>query len=91
MLAGVIDRLLHEETLETKHRDHALSGNMSAYRACHIQPDWLLNYRLEDECMILVVHRTGTHSDLFDEQMWTAHGSAVYFTFALHTLNRVMR
>lgn len=67
LLERVIDKLLHEETLEAKYRDHALSGSMASYRECHIQPDWLLIYRLEGDRMILVAHRTGTHSDLFDE------------------------
>lgn len=67
LLEQVIDKLLQEETLEAKYRDHSLAGSMASYRECHIQPDWLLIYRIEDDRMILVAHRTGTHSDLFDE------------------------
>jgi mRNA interferase YafQ len=46
-------------------RDHALSGNWSCYRECHIQPDWLLVYHIQDDLLVLVLTRTGTHSDLF--------------------------
>ncbi len=63
----VIDALLSGIPLDAKFRDHALSGNLSRYRECHIQPDWLLMYRIENERLILVVNRTGTHADLFDE------------------------
>lgn len=46
-------------------RDHALTGNWSGHRECHIQPDWLLVYRIEDDVLVLTLARTGTHSDLF--------------------------
>ena len=36
------------------------------HRECHIQPDWLLIYRIEDDVLVLTLARTGTHSDLFD-------------------------
>lgn len=67
LLEAVIDTLLAGKTLEEKHRDHALSGNFKQYRECHIQPDWLLMYRIDGERLVLVANRTGTHSDLFDE------------------------
>lgn len=67
LLEAVLDRLIAEEPLEAKYRDHALSGDMAKYRECHIQPDWLLIYRIENDEIILTAHRTGTHSDLFDE------------------------
>ncbi len=51
--------------LDPKYRDHALTGNWSGNRECHIQPDWLLIYRIEGDGLILVLTRTGTHSDLF--------------------------
>ena len=44
--------------------DHALSGNWNGYRECHIQANWLLIYKLKDDVIVLV--RTGTHSDLFE-------------------------
>ena len=46
-------------------RYHALTGNWSGHRECHIQPDWLLVYRIEDDVLVLTLARTGTHSDLF--------------------------
>lgn len=66
LLQSVLDALLAGEPLDVRHRDHALSGDMAGYRECHIQPDWLLIYRREQERLILVAHRTGTHADLFD-------------------------
>lgn len=47
-------------------RDHALTGSWSGYRECHIRPDWLLIYRIENDELILTLTRTGSHSDLFE-------------------------
>lgn len=63
ILQSVIKKLAHDERLEPKYRDHALSGNYAGTRECHLQPDWLLIYRLLDTELILV--RTGSHADLF--------------------------
>ena len=46
-------------------RDHNLTGKWQGYRECHIQPDWLLVYRISDDDLVLVLTRTGSHSDLF--------------------------
>jgi mRNA interferase YafQ len=51
--------------LPPKYRDHDLTGNWIGHRECHIQPDWLLVYRIEGEDLILVLARSGSHSDLF--------------------------
>ncbi len=59
----IIDLLSLEKTLDSKYRDHNLSGNYIKRRECHIEPDWLLIYKLEDDEIIF--ERTGTHSDLF--------------------------
>ena len=67
LLGDVIDTLLSDVPLEPRHRDHQLTESMKDYRECHIQPDWLLMYRIEKERLVLVANRTGTHSDLFDE------------------------
>ena len=50
-----------------EYRDHALtnSRNYKGMRECHIQPDWLLVYRIRHEILVLQLIRTGTHSDLF--------------------------
>ncbi len=63
LLTEVMIKLVNEELLEQKHRDHKLTGNYKDHRECHIEPDWLLIYRLTiDE---IIFERTGTHSDLF--------------------------
>ena len=65
LLEEVIAMLAMGETLPDKHKDHALTGNWVGHRECHILPDWLLIYRIEDEVLLLTLARTGTHSDLF--------------------------
>lgn len=65
LLEEVIAILAMGETLPDKHKDHALTGNWVEHRECHILPDWLLIYRIEDEVLVLTLARTGTHSDLF--------------------------
>lgn len=63
LLYSVIDTLAIPEPLEVQYNDHALRGNYKGHRECHIAPDWLLIYRIEDDGLYL--DRTGTHSDLF--------------------------
>ena len=53
--------------IEEKYQDHQLKGKLSKYRECHIQPDWLLVYLIEEDILVLTLINTGTHSDLFDE------------------------
>lgn len=62
-LIRVMDLIIEEKPLEKKHRDHPLSGNFDGFRECHIEPDWLLIYKIENGFVTFV--RTGTHSDLF--------------------------
>ncbi len=64
-LETVLQLLCEEQPLPSKYRDHALSGDYMGFRECHIQPDWLLIYRIEHEILTLTLIRTGTHSDLF--------------------------
>ena len=52
-------------TLPEQYRDHALTGNYSDFRECHIKPDWLLIYSLSNDTLILTLSRTGFHSNLF--------------------------
>ena len=61
----VIATLANGETLGEKYRDHWLTGSYGGYRECHIQPDWLLVYQIDNGQLILFLARTGTHSDLF--------------------------
>ena len=65
LLDDVIATLAMGEALPEKNKDHALTGNWTGHRECHIQPDWLLVYRIEDDVLVLTLARTGTHSDLF--------------------------
>ena len=66
-LQEVITLLVNEQPLPEKYRDHALvnSHNYKNMRECHIEPDWLLVYKIEQELLILKLIRTGSHSDLF--------------------------
>lgn len=65
LLEDVITALAMGFPLPEKYQDHALTGNWIKHRECHILPDWLLVYRIEDDVLILTLSRTGTHSDLF--------------------------
>ena len=65
LLEGVIADLAMGIPLPEKNRDHALSGNWIGHRECHVLPDWLLIYRIEDDVLVLTLSRTGSHSDLF--------------------------
>lgn len=67
LLENIVEKLRNRITLEEKYQDHPLKGKMSKYRECHIQPDWLLVYLIEEDILVLTLVATGTHSDLFDE------------------------
>lgn len=66
LLEKTISALINEETLSVEYRNHALSGNYKGFMECHIQPDWLLIYKIEKNILTLTLSRTGTHSDLFE-------------------------
>lgn len=65
LLKEVIDILANGDQLPEKYFDHPLSGDYRGSRECHIEPDWLLIYRIEKDLLVLGLTRTGTHSDLF--------------------------
>ena len=65
LLDEAIRILARGDSLPPRYSDHALSGNWKGFRECHILPDWLLIYTIDDNNLILVLSRTGTHSDLF--------------------------
>lgn len=65
LLTAVIKKLAAGEELPPRNRDHALIGDYAGCRECHIQPDWLLIYEVEQKELFLYLIRTGTHSDLF--------------------------
>lgn len=64
-LQEAVDALAREQKLDDKYRDHELSGGYRGFRECHIEPDWLLIYRIDQNTIELFLFRTGTHSDLF--------------------------
>jgi mRNA interferase YafQ len=51
--------------LSEKFCDHALQGAHKGYRDCHIRPDWVLIYKIEEDVLTLLLCETGSHSDLF--------------------------
>ncbi len=66
LLKDVVKTLANGKKLPEKNRDHALEGNLKGHRECHILPDWLLIYCIEDDVLVLTLTATGTHSDLLD-------------------------
>ena len=66
-LDDVVTMLLAREPLPAKYKDHPLTGNWAGYRDCHIEPDWILIYRIEEDQLVLLATRTGSHADLFKE------------------------
>ena len=64
-LQYVVNVLARQELLEAKYRDHGLTGKYRGFRECHIEPDWLLVYRTNEEELELFLFRTGSHADLF--------------------------
>ena len=67
LLENVISKLASGEALDEKNYDHALSGNWVGHRECHVLPDWLLIYRIDNNVLVLTLTRTGTHSDLLQK------------------------
>ena len=64
-LAKVITILANGDKLPDKYRDHELQGNYKGYRECHIEPDWLLIYKISSNILVPSLVRTGSHSRLF--------------------------
>jgi mRNA interferase YafQ len=64
-LYDVIEKLANGETLDVKLRDHNLTGLYKGTRECHIEPDWLLVYEIMEGVLVLMLHRLGSHSQLF--------------------------
>ncbi len=64
-LNDVLKLLIAKRKLPEKHRDHLLSGNYNEMRECHIKPDLILIYWIDEKNQKLVVERLGSHSDLF--------------------------
>ena len=66
LLEEVIDTLRQGKAMEERFRDHELKGNLKGFRECHIQPDWLLIYLIENDILTLTLVDTGSHSDLLN-------------------------
>ena len=64
-LLKIVDILAAEQPLDPKYRDHVMTGDFIGHRECHIEPDWLLVYKVEQDALLLTLTRTGSHSDLF--------------------------
>lgn len=64
-LSNVISTLANGEPLDQKFKDHPLIGDYIGFRECHIAPDWLLVYKIDNGKLLLFLARTGSHSDLF--------------------------
>ena len=66
-LSEVVKKIANGEILDSKYRDHALQDTKyyRNCRECHISNDWLLVYRIDNKSLLLLLLRTGTHSDLF--------------------------
>lgn len=63
-MRAAMDTLIAGETLDRKYRDHPLVGEYLGFRECHLEPDWLLVYKIAGDEIIF--ERTGTHADLFE-------------------------
>lgn len=64
-LEKIVELLANEVPLPEQFKDHNLSGNYNGFRECHIAHDWLLIYQVNNNELVLVLSRTGSHSDLF--------------------------
>ena len=63
LLKNIVALLADGKQLPEKNKDHALTGNWKGYRECHIEPDWILIYRIYEDKLLLSLTGTGTHSD----------------------------
>ncbi|MCM1321726.1 MAG: type II toxin-antitoxin system YafQ family toxin [Bacteroides sp.] len=65
LLENIIEKLRTDIPLESRYRNHELSGNFKGIWECHIQPDWLLLYYKDTDVLVMTLVDTGTHSDIF--------------------------
>lgn len=64
-LEEVVTVLRNRKRLPEKYRDHLLGGDWNGYRECHLEPDWLLIYKVAEKELLLYLMRVGSHSELF--------------------------
>jgi len=65
-LFSVVEQLANKKILDAKYHDHSLSGDYCDLRECHIEPDWLLIYKVHEDILVLMLYRVGSHSNLFN-------------------------
>ena len=65
LLRDVMSMLIQEKPLLPKHKNHPLKGKYKGKWECHVEPDWLLTYRIDKKKNRVIFYRTGSHSDLF--------------------------
>ena len=65
LLDSIVEKIASGKTLEKKYKNHLLNGEFKGFYECHVQPDWLLIYKIEKNDLILFLFRTGSHSNLF--------------------------
>ena len=65
LLDKVIDDIRQGKELDIKYRNHELKGKFKGFYECHIQPDWLLIYPIENDILTLTLVDTGSHADIF--------------------------
>jgi mRNA interferase YafQ len=65
-LETIANIIAARDALPPTNRDHILTSNYREHRECHIEPDWLLIYRVDEYDEIIILVRTGSHSDLFN-------------------------
>jgi mRNA interferase YafQ len=64
-LKTIMHQLVNQQTLESRYHDHIFRGNLRGHRDCHIEPDWILIYRIDRDLQEITFVRTGSHADLF--------------------------
>lgn len=65
-IESVVVSIAKGETLEARYKDHELKGEWKGYRECHIRPDVLLVYQIQDDVLILLLVDIGSHAQLFE-------------------------
>jgi mRNA interferase YafQ len=64
-LTEVMAMLINEQPLLPKHENHPLHGEYKGWWECHVEPNWLLIYRIDSKNRRILFYRTGSHSDLY--------------------------
>jgi mRNA interferase YafQ len=65
LLSNLFEQLMSDGNVNPVYKPHKLHGSYTGYWECHIQPDWLLIWEVDEERRCVILHYTGTHSDLF--------------------------